>query len=312
MIRAGLVSVNGVVCSNLATRVEEGDVVKIGNRVLHTAPLTTLLLHKPPGFLCTASDTEGRRTIFDLLPPNFTRLFHVGRLDRESEGLMLVTNDGDLALKLTHPRYKVEKEYEVVLDQAFDFTLTPQLLKGVHTPEGFARAESIHRIARNKLKVVLRQGLKRQIRHMFYEVGYEVIKLVRTRIGPIVLEGVPPAAWRVLTQAELKSLLAAGKAPGDKGESRQTLDAAAKSAPPSRAGSRGGDRKAPGAGRTDFKSRTRRVGTGGGPARPAERRSERPDGERRGGGGGRTRFPDKRRASAPSDRRPSSGKKPSR
>jgi len=303
MILAGKVSVNGTVCTNLATRVEEGDVVKIGNRVLHTAPLTTLLLHKPPGFLCTASDTEGRRTIFDLLPPNFTRLFHVGRLDRESEGLLLVTNDGDLALKLTHPRYKVEKEYEVVLDQAFDFALTPQLLKGVHTPEGFARAEAVHRLARNKLKVVLRQGLKRQIRHMFYELGYEVIKLVRTRLGPISLEGVPPAAWRVLTQAEIRQLLEAGKEAGERKELSSRRDETPAAAP---AASRG-KRPAPGGA---FGGKPWRVSNKGGPARPGGRRTERPTGERR--SEGRGGASDRRKGASPANRRPASGRRPPR
>jgi 23S rRNA pseudouridine2605 synthase len=213
LILAGQITINGAMCTTLATQVEPSDVVKAGNRVLHTAAPATLLLHKPAGFVCTASDEEGRRTVFDLLPPNFPRLFHVGRLDKESEGLLILTNDGDLSLKLTHPRYKVEKEYEVTLDRPFDFALADRLLHGMRLVEGWASAESVHRISTNKLKVVLRQGMKRQIRLMFYELGYEVDRLVRTRIGPIRIDALPLAHWRVLTQREIEALIAAGIAP---------------------------------------------------------------------------------------------------
>lgn len=207
LIRTGQVTVNGAECSNLATQVEPTDVVKVGNRVLHSAPPVTLLLHKPPGFLCTAADTHERRTIFDLLPSNFPRLFHVGRLDKESEGLLILTNDGELALKLTHPRFKIEKEYEVVLDKPFDFADVEKLLHGMKLEEGWAKVESVHRIAANKVKTVLRQGMKRQIRLMFYELGYEVNKLVRTRIGPIRIEGIPAGHWRALTHKEIENLV---------------------------------------------------------------------------------------------------------
>ncbi len=211
LIQGGNVTLNGVVVTDLATRVGPEDVVKLGNRVLHAAASSTLVLHKPPGYLCTASDTHGRRTIFDLLPPNHQRVFHVGRLDKESEGLLILTNDGDLSLKLTHPRYKVDKEYEVVLDQTFDFEQSAKLLRGITLEEGWAKAEAVHRLARNKLKVVLRQGMKRQIRLMFHHLGYEVVKLTRTRIGPVRLENLPPGAWRVLTREEIAELVAAGK-----------------------------------------------------------------------------------------------------
>ena len=210
LIRTGQVTINGVLCETLATTVSPADVVKVGNHVVHTAVSATLILHKPPGFLCTASDTHERRTIFELLPPNFPRLFHVGRLDRESEGLLILTNDGELALKLTHPRYKVEKEYEVVLDHAFDFELATKLLNGIALEEGWAKAESVYKLGSTKLKVVLKQGMKRQIRLMFYALGYEVKRLTRVRIGPLQLQNMPAGSWRVLTQKEIDALLAEG------------------------------------------------------------------------------------------------------
>lgn len=208
LIRTGQVTINGVKCEALATTVEPADVVKVGNRVLHSAPSMTLILHKPPGFVCTASDTHDRRTVFDLVPADFPRLFHVGRLDKDSEGLLILTNDGALSLKLTHPRYKVEKEYEVTLDQPFDFSKAEKLLSGIRLQDGWAKAESIFRLGANKLKVILRQGMKRQIRLMFYELGYDVTKLVRVRIGSIGIDGIPSAHWRPLKPAEIEELLA--------------------------------------------------------------------------------------------------------
>jgi 23S rRNA pseudouridine2605 synthase len=207
LILSGEVTVNGRVCENLATEVAESDFVKYrGQRVLPEKPLY-LLLHKPRGYLCTASDTHDRHTIFDLLPGQWPRLFHVGRLDRESEGLLILTNDGDLALHLTHPRYKIEKEYEVLLDRPYDGAKsTPRLLRGVNTEEGRARAESVRQISPGLIRIVLRQGLKRQIRHMLYKVGYEVKRLIRIRIGPLRLAELRAGEWRQLTAAEVKAL----------------------------------------------------------------------------------------------------------
>ncbi len=210
LILAGQVTINGVACESLATTVEPSDVVKVGNRVLHTSAPMTIVINKPPGVLCTASDTHARQTVFDLLPPRTPRLFHVGRLDMESEGLLILTNDGDLSLKLTHPRYKVSKEYEVVLNHPFDVELVPKLLHGMSLEEGWAKAEAVYKLAPNKVKVVLRQGLKRQIRNMFYTLGYEVVKLVRTRIGPLTLGDMPPGAFRAVTHAEIDALLEEG------------------------------------------------------------------------------------------------------
>jgi pseudouridine synthase len=134
------------------------------------------------------------------------RLFNVGRLDAQSEGLLILTNDGDLAQRLMHPRYKVDKEYEVTLDKAWDPELAPKLLKGVMLEGERARIERIFPVNPMQLRVVLRQGINRQIRRMFYAVGYEVKRLVRTRIGSLRLGDLPRAHWRYLTAAELRAL----------------------------------------------------------------------------------------------------------
>jgi 23S rRNA pseudouridine2605 synthase len=206
IIKSGRVRLNGRVVEDLATQVGPEDSVKVGSRVLRTQQTLHAVLHKPRGFLCTADDEKGRRTIFELLPDNWPRVFHVGRLDQDSEGLMLVTNDGDLALRLTHPRFHVEKEYEVGLDKPFESAHREKLLRGFHIPGGRAKAEQVGEIKPQLIRVVLRQGLKRQIRLMFYELGYEVVHLKRVRIGAIKLGHLRPGEWRLLTPKELAAL----------------------------------------------------------------------------------------------------------
>jgi len=207
LIRTGVVSVNGQICQNLATQVTESDSVKVGNKLVKSQEHFYVLLNKPRGYVCSAADEHNRRTVFDLVPKNWPRLFHVGRLDRESQGLMLLTNDGDLALRLTHPRFKIDKEYEVVLDLPFDQEKHgPKMLRGFMIEGGRAKLESIFQLAPTRLKVVLRQGLKRQIRLMFYKMGYEVEQLTRTRIGQLTTKGVEEGKWRFLTKDELRQL----------------------------------------------------------------------------------------------------------
>lgn len=214
LIRDGHVTINGQICLNLATEVTEKDFVKVGSRRILPEKHLYILLHKPRGYLCTASDTHDRRTIFDLLPGNWPRLFHVGRLDRDSEGLLILTNDGDLALRLTHPRYKMEKEYEVLLDRPFNAAADgPKLLRGVNIEGGRARAESVRQLSPVLLRIVLAQGLKRQIRLMLYKLGYEVERLIRIRVGPLRLTDLRAGEWRALTTAEVEALSAGKETP---------------------------------------------------------------------------------------------------
>jgi len=213
IIQSGRVRINGRVIDDLATQVGPEDSVKVGSRVLQVQQTLHAVLHKPRGFLCTADDERDRRTIFELLPEKWPRVFHVGRLDRDSEGLMLVTNDGDLALRLTHPSFHVEKEYEVGLDKTFEPAHREKLLRGFHIPGGRAKAEQVGEIKPQLIRVVLRQGLKRQIRLMFYELGYEVVHLKRVRIGAIKLGHLRPGEWRLLTPKELTQLRTTPAAP---------------------------------------------------------------------------------------------------
>lgn len=206
LIAAGRVTINGRVCTDFSAQPSARDHVKVGGKLVHVDPPFSIILHKPAGFVSTRSDPHARDTIFDLLPPKFRRLFNVGRLDAQTEGLLLLTNNGDLAQRLTHPRYKIDKEYEVTLDRAWDPALAPKLLRGILLDGQRARLARLQPIAPTRLRVILRQGINRQIRRMFEAVGYKVKHLVRTRVGNLRLGDMPRAHWRPLTKRELESL----------------------------------------------------------------------------------------------------------
>ena len=206
LIAAGRVTVNGRVCTDFSYEPGERDHVKAGGKLVRPEPRFDIMLHKPAGFVSTRSDPHARDTIFDLLPAHLPRLFNVGRLDAQSEGLLILTNDGDLAQRLTHPLFKIEKEYEVTVDKPWDAQLAPKLLRGIFLDGERAKLERIQPITPVKLRVVLRQGINRQIRRMFYDVGYDVKRLVRTRVGNLRLGDLPRGHWRPLAKAELHSL----------------------------------------------------------------------------------------------------------
>jgi 23S rRNA pseudouridine2605 synthase len=200
------VTVNGAVVTNLATQVAASDAVKVDGRRVQAQPYRYLLLYKPEGYLTTKSDDHDRRTIYDLLPPGLPRLAHVGRLDLESEGLLLLTNDGELALKLTHPRYKLVKEYRVTLDRDFDMADHDKARKGIYLAEGRARFDELRIVGPAQIKVFLTQGIKRQIRRVLAALGYRVKRLQRVSIGPLTVQGLRPGEFRELTAQELEAL----------------------------------------------------------------------------------------------------------
>jgi 23S rRNA pseudouridine2605 synthase len=206
LIAAGRVTINGKVCTDFSAQPAAQDHVKLDGQLLHLEPALTIMLHKPAGFVCTRSDPHVRETIFDLLPAKFRQLFNVGRLDTQSEGLILLTNDGALAQHLTHPRFKIDKEYEIILERPWDPTLERKLLRGVFLAGQRAQIARLHRIGPTKLRVVLRQGINRQIRRMFEAFGYRVKRLVRTRIGNLRLGDLPRGHWRIVAKHELKGL----------------------------------------------------------------------------------------------------------
>ena len=215
-ILKGRISVNGSVARDLAIRINEGDDVRISGRVIHAIAPRTILLNKPAGYTTTRSDKFAERTIFDLLPTDAGNLFHVGRLDKESEGLLLLTNDGILAQDLMHPSKGVDKEYEVILDKTFHESDALALKKGTWIEGSKARVESVRALAPNKIQIVLHQGLKRQIRVMLGQLGFNVKRLTRTRLGSLTLRGVKPGSYRDLREEDLASLRKAIAAPRPK------------------------------------------------------------------------------------------------
>jgi 23S rRNA pseudouridine2605 synthase len=206
LIAAGRVTINGRVCTDFSAQPTARDHVKVDGKPVHGERPLHIVLNKPAGFVSTRSDPHARDTIFDLLPPKFPRLFNIGRLDAQSEGLLILTNDGELAQRLMHPRYKIEKEYELTLDRQWDPTLAPELLRGVFLDGRRAKIARLHSVTPTRLHVVLRQGINRQIRRMFHEIGYELKHLVRVRVGNLRLGDLPRGHWRALTKRELTSL----------------------------------------------------------------------------------------------------------
>ncbi|MES2996245.1 MAG: pseudouridine synthase [Verrucomicrobiota bacterium] len=207
LIQEGRVEVNGQICVNMGTRVVPGDHVRVDGRKVQPKESLVIAFHKPRGYVCTREDELGRETIYHLLPPKLRALHHVGRLDRDSEGLLILTNDGDLSQRLMHPSKSVEKEYLVTADQAFENQHLDQFLEGIHTPEGKMRAKAIDRLSARRIKVVLDHGAKRQIRVMFEALGYKVVKLLRVRIGSLWLGDLEPAGWAALNAMEIGMLL---------------------------------------------------------------------------------------------------------
>ncbi len=206
IILGGSVRINGRAVRELATMVGPDDTVVARGRVVRPESARYLILNKPPGFLSSRASQGGKPTIYDMLPRDAATLPHVGRLDAESEGLLLLSNDGALAQALTHPSRHVEKEYDVVLDRTFDAKFIPKLLKGIYLEEGRAKAAHVHIEGANKVRVVLTQGINRQVRRMFAALGYKVKRLTRTRLGPLKLGRLPRGSWKELSAREVDSL----------------------------------------------------------------------------------------------------------
>ncbi|GHC58695.1 pseudouridine synthase [Roseibacillus persicicus] len=207
IIQEGQVSVNGSITESPATRVTDEDTVRLGRKVLSRRSILVVAFHKPRGVVCSRSDERDRRTIYHLLPYKYHHLKHVGRLDLDSEGLLILTNDGDLAQKLTHPSKKLEKEYLVTVDQNFEPQVLLQLVKGVHTPEGQAKAKFARRHSARRMVIILESGMKRQIRLMLETLGLRVTKLVRTRVGSLTMGELPMGETEELRKEDIEHLL---------------------------------------------------------------------------------------------------------
>jgi 23S rRNA pseudouridine2605 synthase len=208
LIRSGRISVNGKICTELGTRVTADDYVRFDRKIVKAKEFVYLLLNNPAGYVTTRSDDRSRPTIYDLLPKHLPKLAHVGRLDLDSEGLLLLTNDGELTLRLTHPRYKLPKEYLVTLDREFDMAESAKVKKGIYLAEGRARFDAIYKVNPRQVRVVLTQGIKRQVRRIFAALDYKVKRLERTKIGDLSDSSLKPGRFRILKRIEVERLKA--------------------------------------------------------------------------------------------------------
>ena len=206
LVQEGHVEINGKACLNPAQRVEPGDFVRVDGKRVQEKETSTVMFYKPRGYVCSREDELGRDTIYTILPPILQHLHHVGRLDRDSEGLLILTNDGDLSQALMHPSKLVEKEYLVTSNQPVLNEHLDLFLSGVFVEKTRMRAKEVQRLSSRRYRVVLETGLKRQIRMMFQTLGYQVQKLVRIRIGTLELEDFPVGAWRPLEAKEIARL----------------------------------------------------------------------------------------------------------
>jgi 23S rRNA pseudouridine2605 synthase len=222
LMRAGRVRVNGEVVSTPGARVDPTrDKVELDGRTVEVARQRWVLFHKPAGTLTTRKDARGRRTVYDLLPPEMRTLRYVGRLDRDTEGLLLLTNAGDVAHRLLHPSGEVEREYHAGVVGRPDVRAQRRLLSGVELEDGPARAAAVRTLEPEPrggvLAIVLIEGRKREARRLLDAVGHPVRWLRRVRFGPQALGTLDPGAWRELTAAEVARLVAASRGRGGTG-----------------------------------------------------------------------------------------------
>jgi|SRR3954468_2608689 23S rRNA pseudouridine2605 synthase len=212
IIEEGRVSVNGKTVTELGSKVDPGhDRVTVDGRAVKVKRKLYLAINKPPKFICSKGDPEKRNTVHDLLPREWEYLQSVGRLDYLSEGLIFYTNDGEFALRLTHPRYGVRKKYMVTVKGEVMPEHIRTFQKGVYDEGEVLRAEQGRIIKSNGshslVELTLTEGKNREVRRLFESQGLEIERLQRVQIGPVKLGQLPKGKWRTLTAPEIKSLM---------------------------------------------------------------------------------------------------------
>ena len=209
LIRAGRVRVNGEV-AGLVTFVEPRDNVEVDGSPIEPEPLTYVLLHKPPGVVTTARDPQGRPTVVGLVGHE-RRVVPVGRLDADTTGALLLTNDGPLAHRLMHPRYEVGKVYEAEVEGEPSDEALAQLTEGVVLDDGRTAPARVRRLGPSRVELTIHEGRKHQVKRMLQAVGHPVRRLHRNRYAGLTLDGLAPGEWRELTSDEVKRLRAPGR-----------------------------------------------------------------------------------------------------
>jgi 23S rRNA pseudouridine2605 synthase len=212
MIAEGRVTVNGEI-AHQGQRVDpDTDVIEVDGGLIPVRPgLVYYLLNKPAGTITTAEDTHGRPTVVDLVPES-PRVFPVGRLDAETEGLLVLTNDGELTHRLTHPSFGVEKEYIAAVEGEPSNAAIRRLREGVELDDGMTAPARVARVEPGVLRITIHEGRNRQVRRMCEAIGHPVARLVRSRIGPLADRRLRPGEWRELTPEEVRGLAKAAQA----------------------------------------------------------------------------------------------------
>lgn len=211
LIRDGRVYVNGKLAELGSKVTVDRDKVTLDGELLTLQPFQWVVLHKPRGYVTTRDDPEGRRTIYDLLPPELHHLFHVGRLDRDSTGIILLTNEGEAANRLLHPRYGTTKEYLADVEGKIRDGDLEKLVEGVPLEDGLAQALEVEAMGEaesggSSVRIVLEEGRNREVRRMLEAIGFPVRSLYRRRFGPITVGRLRRGEWRRLTPKEIQGL----------------------------------------------------------------------------------------------------------
>ena len=275
LISQGRVQVNGV-RADLGTPVGDGDKVTLDGKPVQPERLVAVLLYKPAGVVTTARDTHGRPTVVDLVKDVGVRIVPVGRLDADTTGALLLTNDGQLAQRLAHPSFEVDKVYEAFLRGIPSDADLEKLARGVMLEDGPTEPAQVRRLARSVIELTIHEGRNRQVKRMCEAIGHRVVKLHRSRYAGLELHGLQPGEYRRLTTAELEALRSgvrrAGELPAAKGQvvgaerSRPSAPRAPGAGAKPGPGAKPGGGAKPGAARPTSPAPSRRRGPGSGPS----------------------------------------------
>lgn len=212
IIAAGRVKVNGEIVTAMGTKVDpQKDTIEVDGEEIEKEKKVYLKLYKPTGYVTTVKDPQGRKTVLDLIEGVDKRIYPAGRLDLDSSGLLLLTNDGDLTHKITHPSHELDKEYEVVINGQLNDQEIKHFKEGIDLQEGRTAPAEIKKVNEDSqnttYKVIIHEGMNRQIRRMFDVLGYKVVSLIRVRIGSITLGSLKPGEHKALSREEVQDLL---------------------------------------------------------------------------------------------------------
>ncbi len=210
LIKNGSVTINGTQTINPATQINEGDQVRVNGKLIRQEEKVYILLNKPRGVVTTVSDEKKRNTVLDVIGKEVKeRVYPIGRLDINTTGLLLLTNDGELTQKLAHPKYKMEKIYQVTLHRSLHSDDHKRLMTGVQLKDGTVKLDTISEpfgVKKNQIKVTIHSGKYRVVRRLFEHLGYFVKKLDRVSFAGIPKGKLPIGAWRFLKKSEIKKL----------------------------------------------------------------------------------------------------------